>query len=125
MFIIMLFLGLNLLGILKKSLKINLKFIKTDKLYLTPSVLGFITFFMPCGFTQSMQFYSLSLGTFWSGAINMLVFAIGTLPALALTSYLSIKFSESSKKELFFRTSGFIVIYFALLNLYLSLKYFL
>ena len=48
----------------------------------TPFILGGITYFIPCGFTQSMQLLALSSGSFNSGALIMTVFALGTLPAL-------------------------------------------
>ncbi len=47
-----------------------------------PFVLGGLTFFLPCGFTQSMQLYALTTGSFWQGGLTMFVFALGTLPAL-------------------------------------------
>ena len=47
-----------------------------------PFVLGAATFFLPCGFTQAMQLYALTLGDPIQSAIVMLVFALGTLPAL-------------------------------------------
>lgn len=47
-----------------------------------PAVLGALTFFLPCGFTQAMQLFALSLGDPRSSAIVMGVFALGTLPAL-------------------------------------------
>ena len=49
-----------------------------------------LTFFLPCWFTFSMQLYALSTWNFWTWAIIMIAFAIGTLPGLlwiwALTS---------------------------------------
>jgi uncharacterized protein len=55
-----------------------------------PFILGAFTFFLPCGFTQAMQLYALSLGDPLSSGILMAVFALGTMPALlgvgALTS---------------------------------------
>lgn len=57
-----------------------------------PMILGAATFFLPCGFTQSMQLYALSTGSPIQSAMIMTVFAIGTLPALlgfgAITSAL-------------------------------------
>lgn len=47
-----------------------------------PFLLGGFTYFIPCGFTQSMQLLALSTGSFNSGALIMTVFALGTLPAL-------------------------------------------
>lgn len=47
-----------------------------------PFLLGGLTFFLPCGFTQSMQIYALTTGSFMKGGLTLLVFALGTLPAL-------------------------------------------
>ena len=41
-----------------------------------------LTFFLPCWFTFSMQLYALSTWSFWTWAIIMIAFAIGTLPWL-------------------------------------------
>lgn len=49
---------------------------------LAPMVLGALTFFLPCGFTQSMQLYALSTGSPVQAALIMTVFALGTTPAL-------------------------------------------
>ena len=47
-----------------------------------PFFLGALTFFLPCGFTQAIQLYALSLGDMKSSAILLGIFALGTLPAL-------------------------------------------
>jgi sulfite exporter TauE/SafE/copper chaperone CopZ len=44
--------------------------------------LGALTFFLPCGFTQSIQLFAAASGSMWQGAIIMMVFALGTVPAL-------------------------------------------
>lgn len=121
-FLLMMGLGLNLLKMfpLPKLFKFNLA--NQDNLNLTPIILGFITFILPCGFTQAMQFYTLTLGGFWAGGLNMLVFSLGTLPALALISFASIKLAKRLNNEIFFKTTGFITIYFALFNFYLIIK---
>ncbi len=87
----------------------------------TPFFVGVATFFLPCGFTQSMQLYALSTGSFWTGSMIMLAFALGTLPVLALISFSSFSIQNNSKKGIFFKASGLIVILFALLNLINSL----
>jgi len=48
----------------------------------TPFVLGALSFFLPCGFTQSVQLYALSTGEPITSAAIMAVFALGTVPAL-------------------------------------------
>lgn len=49
---------------------------------LMPALFGALTFFLPCGFTQSVQLYALSLGDPAASAATMAVFALGTMPAL-------------------------------------------
>ncbi len=49
---------------------------------LMPAAFGALTFFLPCGFTQSIQLYALSLGDPAASAATMAVFALGTMPAL-------------------------------------------
>ncbi|MEO5635021.1 MAG: sulfite exporter TauE/SafE family protein [Candidatus Paceibacterota bacterium] len=88
---------------------------------LTPLLVGVATFFLPCGFTQSMQLYTLTTGSFLKGGLTMLFFALGTLPVLALISFSSFSIQKSSKAGIFFKSAGLIVILFALLNLITSL----
>ena len=88
---------------------------------LTPLLVGIATFFLPCGFTQSMQLYTLTTGSFLTGGLTMLAFALGTLPVLALVSFSSFSIKNSSKSGIFFKTAGLIVIMFAIFNLTNSL----
>lgn len=88
---------------------------------LTPLLVGVATFFLPCGFTQSMQLYTLTTGGFIAGGLTMLAFAIGTLPVLALISFSSFSIQRNSKAGIFFKTAGLIVIMFAVFNLINSL----
>lgn len=112
---VMLILGLNLVGVFKKN-KITFrdtlfKFFKNiEHKNLTPVIIGFGTFFLPCGFTQSMQVVALSSGSFTSGSIIMLSFALGTLPMLALLSFGSAKLAHGKNKQLFLKSAGVIVI---------------
>lgn len=46
--------------------------------------LGAITYFLPCGFTQATQVYVLGLASPWQSALTMVVFAVGTAPAILL-----------------------------------------
>jgi sulfite exporter TauE/SafE len=129
--IVMLILGLNLLDIFPwaKRLQPRMpKFIGKHALdisklnhRLTPILVGIATFFLPCGFTQSMQLYTLTTGSFVEGGLTMLSFALGTLPVLALISFSSFSIQKSSKVGVFFKTAGLIVIIFALFNFINSL----
>ena len=116
---VMLLLGLNLVGVFSKNKitlhsgifqKINSVFRKIEHKTLTPLIIGFATFFLPCGFTQSMQITALSSGSFISGLLIMLSFALGTLPMLALLSFGSASFAQSKHAPLFFKSAGVVVI---------------
>ena len=113
--VVMLLLGLNLVGVFAKnkvSLPSNLfKFFRRiEHTTLTPLILGFATFFLPCGFTQSMQVSALSSGSFMSGMLIMFAFALGTLPMLLLLSFGSASFAHSKYAPLFFKSAGVVVI---------------
>ncbi len=86
-----------------------------------PIALGALTFFLPCGFTQSMQVYTLSTGSFFAGGMTMFVFALGTLPILALMSFSSLSVHESPYRGVYLKTAGLIVVALALLNIWNSL----
>ena len=113
--LVMLALGLNLVGVFAKS-KFTLPtgifnfFRKIEHETFTPLLVGFGTFFLPCGFTQSMQVAALGSGTFMSGFLIMFAFALGTLPMLALLSFGSASFAHSKYAPLFFKSAGVVVI---------------
>lgn len=129
--IVMFILGLNLLDVFPWAKKLQPsmpKFIgkhahnvSSLNHTLTPLLVGVATFFLPCGFTQSMQLYTLTTGNFITGGLTMLSFALGTLPVLALVSFSSFSIQNSSKSGIFFKSAGLIVIMFALFNLINSL----
>lgn len=79
-------------------------------------LLGALTFFVPCGFTQAMQLYAMSTGSFITGALTMAVFAIGTTPGLlgvgGLTSFMKGQYSK-----LFFKFAGLVVIALSVFNI--------
>ena len=125
--LVMLVLGINLLDLFPGAKRFQLalpssvssRATQLTKLNhtLTPLLVGVATFFLPCGFTQSMQIYTLTTGRFWTGALTMFVFALGTLPVLALLSFSSFRIKQRSTSGIFFKTAGIIVILFAVFNL--------
>lgn len=129
--LVMLILGINLLDVFPWARKLQPgmpKFLSKNALNvsklnhtLTPVLVGIATFFLPCGFTQSMQLYTLSTGNFFTGGLTMFTFALGTLPVLALISFSSFSIQNSKKSGIFFKSAGLIVIFFALFNLINSL----
>lgn len=133
-FVIMFILGMNLLDIfpffrrfqisMPKSLAnkaLNSKFLTKTNNFILPIFAGAITFFLPCGFTQSMQFEAINAGSFINGALIMFVFALGTLPVFSLISFTSLKLGDSKKAQIFFKAAGFLVIFFAIFNLLATL----
>lgn len=80
------------------------------------ALMGAMTFFLPCGFTQAMQLYAMSTGSVVSGALTMGVFALGTAPGLLGVGGLSSVVKGNSAK-LFFKTAGVVVILLALFNI--------
>ncbi len=87
-----------------------------------PFMVGVITFVLPCGFTQSMQFIALSSGSFMKGSMIMTAFALGTLPVLLLVSFTSFSFRNNKYSSLFFKIAGVVILLFALLNVLGSLS---
>lgn len=129
--LVMLILGINLLDIFSFTKKLQPsmpKFISQRALGIssfgsvfTPAFVGIITFFLPCGFTQAMQIYTLSTGSFLEGSLTMGAFALGTLPVLALVSFSSFSIKDSANSGIFFKSAGLVVIMFAVFNIINSL----
>ena len=119
-------LGLNILGFVPSisNLGINLpknsiktwNKLKTSEHALAPIILGAFTFFLPCGFTQSMQLFAVSSGSFWIGGITMLLFGLGTMPILLGLGMATTKF-KNKKNIVLTKTIGFLVIFFSLYTL--------
>lgn len=125
--LVLLVLGVNLLDVLPWAKKLQLTLpnglgrrvhaLKNVNHVLTPFAVGVVTFFLPCGFTQSMQIYALTTGNFLKGGFTMFFFALGTLPVLALLSFSSLGIHKKAQSGIFFKTAGLIVIFFAVFNL--------
>lgn len=124
--VIMIFLGLNILGLFPSLSKFGIRMPKKslkvwDKLKLSehkaaPLLLGAFTFFLPCGFTQSMQLFAVASGSFVQGALAMMLFALGTAPVLIGIGVATSRF-KNMKMVVFQKVAGFIVIIFAFYTL--------
>jgi sulfite exporter TauE/SafE/copper chaperone CopZ len=129
--VVLLILGVNLLDVFPWAEKLQpalppaagryIQKLKKVNSTATPLLVGIATFFMPCGFTQSMQIYSLTTGSFWTGAFTMFSFALGTLPVLALLSFGLLGVRDETKMGILFKAAGLIVIFFGVFNLINSL----
>lgn len=125
---VMLLMGLQLINIfprldrfklaLPKSLSRLLGFNQKGKEYShgQAMLMGALTFFLPCGFTQAMQLYAISTGSIGNGALVMGLFALGTAPGLLSIGGVT-ALVKGSFKEKFFKVAGLAVIFFGLFNL--------
>lgn len=123
--IIMIILGLRLLNVLNKSITIPKSFfdsvLKKDFGMLTPFLIGVATFFLPCGFTQSMQVMALFSGSFTQGSMIMLAFVLGTFPVLALLSFGVNTLNSWKHKSFMFSVIGVVIAVFGLITLWSQL----
>ncbi|MFZ2253324.1 MAG: sulfite exporter TauE/SafE family protein [Minisyncoccia bacterium] len=126
--IVMVFLGLKLIEIfpalthttltLPKSVSRLFGIKKETKEYSHKGALiaGALTFFLPCGFTQAMQLYAMSTGSFTEGALIMSLFALGTAPGLLGIGGLASIF-KGQKARTFFMIAGLAVIILGIYNI--------
>ncbi len=129
---IMLALGLNLLGIFPWASRLSFRMPESFSRRATgaarsgrsfaPFLAGIATFFLPCGFTQSVQAFALGTGSFVTGASTMLAFALGTFPMLALVSFGAFAVRKSERSGAIFRAIGIVVLFFAVVNVLASLS---
>lgn len=81
-----------------------------------PFTLGALTFFLPCGFTQALQLYVLASGSWRIGALTMLVFSLGTLPALLSLSAVS-SFVKGTFQKYFLKFAGVLIVIISVFNI--------
>ena len=81
-----------------------------------PFTLGALTFFLPCGFTQALQLYVLASGDWKVGALTMLVFSLGTMPALLSLSAVS-SFTKGAFQKYFLKFAGVVIVLLAIFNI--------
>lgn len=124
--VVMGWLGLNILGILPSISALGLRPPKTLTRYwarieksehkAAPFLLGGLTFFLPCGFTQSMQILALASGNFWAGSMSLLVFSLGTAPVL-LALGIGASWGKYKKFHVFQKAAGILILIFAFFTL--------
>ena len=101
---------------LPKSLSHRVLDAERKEHWAAPFLLGGATFFLPCGFTQALQLYALTTGSFWTSASLLLAFAIGTAPALIALGWASSSLKGKAGR-FFFQFSGALVIVLGLWNI--------
>ena len=125
--VLMIFLALQMLGVkvLRRFQpvmpKFTSRFIADEKNFrgrYLPFLMGGLTFFLPCGFTITSQGLALLSGSPLQGSLIMLFFALGTMPALLLIGYSSVKFNSRPRLAYrFTKLAGWLVLFFALFNI--------
>ena len=123
--IVMLILGFQILGIFPRLARFAPRMPKGIAHWLSrltdvekphaPFLLGAGTFFLPCGFTQALQLYVLTTGSWVTGALTMFTFSLGTLPALLALGAVS-SFARGTFQRYFLRFAGAVVVLLAVLN---------
>lgn len=78
-------------------------------------LLGALTFFLPCGFTQAVQLFVVTQGDALLGALVMGAFALGTAPGLLGIGGLS-SVAKGALGRYFFRAAGIAVIALGVFN---------
>lgn len=124
--LVLVWLALNILGFVPSLTtlgihmpKNNMGFwqkLKNSEHALAPAALGAFSFFLPCGFTQSMQLFAISSGSFLTGALTLFLFALGTTPVLFGLGVTTTKFKNMNTVVLQ-KAIGFIVLFFAFYTL--------
>ncbi|MFA6521168.1 MAG: sulfite exporter TauE/SafE family protein, partial [Candidatus Gracilibacteria bacterium] len=120
--LVMFYIGLHILGFVPNITKLGFHLPKflSSKIHslqdsnhkAAPLIIGALTFFLPCGLTQSMQLAAVGSQSFLSGALIMGAFALGTLPVL-LSLGIGSTYAQKNKFGFVQRVVGVIIIFFA------------
>ncbi len=121
--IVMFYIGLQILNFvpnitklgfhLPKSLSNIVHKVQGADHHLAPIIIGVLTFFLPCGFTQTMQLAAVTSQNFLTGALIMGAFALGTMPVLIAVGVGS-TYAHADKMQLFYRFIGVVILFFGL-----------
>ena len=123
--IIMAILALQMIGIrsfakiriaLPKNLTLGIANKKLNNKF-SPFLIGFFTFFLPCGFTLIAQGIAILSGNPIAASAIMLSFALGTLIPLLSIGLLSTKLLHSNLSDRFLKVAGFLILFFVIYNL--------
>jgi len=123
---VMAWLGLNILGLLPSISELGIRLpkkmtgnwsrLKKSNHQMAPFVLGGLSFFLPCGFTQSMQIFALTSGSFWTGGLILFIFALGTVPSLLILG-ITTSWLKNRKMLVFQKVAGILIVLFAIYTL--------
>ncbi|AHB41711.1 heavy metal transport/detoxification protein [candidate division SR1 bacterium RAAC1_SR1_1] len=118
--IIVVRMGLYILKIVPSisSFGVHLPKKRTEKILTTKNplfapIVGALTFFLPCGFTLSMQLVAITSGNPLQGGLIMAIFALGTMPVLFALG-LGSSYIKEKKFTLLHTIIGAIIIFFGI-----------
>lgn len=119
-------LGLNILGLVPSLAAVGIRMpkklsqrwerLRQSEHKAAPFLLGGLTFFLPCGFTQSVQIFALASGSFLTGGLSLFFFALGTLPILLLIG-VATSWTKNRRFAVFQKVAGVLIILFAMFTL--------
>ena len=118
--IIVLWMGLHLLHIVPNitSLGVHLPKKRSERTLTTKNpifapLIGALTFFLPCGFTLSMQLIAINTGSFLRGGLAMAIFALWTVPVLFAVGLWS-SYIKEKKFKLLHTIIGTLIVFFGI-----------
>lgn len=124
--VVMAWLGLHILGLLPSISDLGIRMpdkmtknwdkLKRSEHKAAPFLLGGLSFFLPCGFMQSVQIFALASGSFWAGALSLFLFALGTMPSL-LALGITVSWTKQRKMAVWRKVAGFLILFFAIFTL--------
>lgn len=124
--VVMLYIGLQILNIvpnitklgfhLPKNLSRNIDLLQQSNHHLAPLLIGVMTFFLPCGFTQTMQLAAVVSQNPFTGALIMGAFALGTMPVLLAVGVGS-TYAKKSGGTFAVKIIGILILFFSLYSL--------
>jgi uncharacterized protein len=82
----------------------------------TPLLLGLTWGLIPCGFLYAAQIKAAAAGNVWGGAVTMLAFGLGTVPAMVGTG-LSATLMSADRRGQLFRMGGWVMLAIGVLML--------
>lgn len=116
---VMVFIALDMMGIVSlSSILPNKRFTKLfwriEQVFAkqpkkTALLLGALTYYLPCGFSQTVQVFALGTADPWYSMLLMGAFALGTVPALMALSFTSF-FTKTSWYPWFMKTVAVTII---------------
>ncbi len=121
--VVVLWMWLHLLKIVPNitTLGIHLPKKRSEKTLTTKNpvfapLIGVLTFFLPCGFTLSMQLIAMNTGNFREWWLAMMLFAIGTLPVL-FSLWIWSSYIKDKKFKLLHTIIWILIIFFGIFTI--------